>query len=94
MARRHHHSGQKRTEQGMNSHHVRRQRGGKHKRDHAGHHAFYAPCTGFMALGMMIPGLWSGWLVNHIGYRHFFLWVIGSAFPGLILALCLKIAPR
>jgi PAT family beta-lactamase induction signal transducer AmpG len=34
--------------------------------------AHYALCTGFMALGMMIPGMWSGWLQDHIGYRHFF----------------------
>ncbi len=56
--------------------------------------AHYAICTGFMALGMMIPGLWSGWLVDHIGYRHFFAWVICSTLPGLTLALRLKIDPQ
>ena len=56
--------------------------------------AHYAICTGLMALGMLIPGLWSGWLVDHIGYQHFFLWVICSALPGLILALLLKIDPH
>ncbi len=34
--------------------------------------AHYAICTGFMALGMMLPGMWSGWLQEHIGYQHFF----------------------
>jgi len=56
--------------------------------------AHYALCTGFMALGMMIPGMWSGWLVDHIGYRHFFLWVICAALPGLILALRLPVDPN
>jgi PAT family beta-lactamase induction signal transducer AmpG len=56
--------------------------------------AHYAICTGFMALGMMIPGLWSGLLADHLGYRHFFLWVICSALPGLFIALNLKIDPH
>jgi PAT family beta-lactamase induction signal transducer AmpG len=55
--------------------------------------AHYAMCTGFMALGMMIPGMWSGWLVDKIGYRHFFVWVLCSAVPGFILALMLKVDP-
>jgi len=56
--------------------------------------AHYALCTGFMALGMMIPGMWSGWLVDVIGYQNFFLWVTGAAVPGLTLALWLKIDPQ
>jgi PAT family beta-lactamase induction signal transducer AmpG len=56
--------------------------------------AHYAICTGFMALGMMIPGMWSGWLVDHIGYRHFLIWVSCSALPGLTIAMLLKIDPQ
>lgn len=56
--------------------------------------AHYALCTGFMALGMMVPGLWSGWLADHIGYRHFFLWVLVSALPGLTVSLLLKVDPH
>jgi PAT family beta-lactamase induction signal transducer AmpG len=56
--------------------------------------AHYAICTGFMALGMMIPGMWSGWLADIIGYRHFFVWVIASALPGLVIALRLRIDPQ
>jgi MFS transporter, PAT family, beta-lactamase induction signal transducer AmpG len=56
--------------------------------------AHYAICTGFMALGMMIPGLWSGWVADVVGYRHFFVWVICSAVPGFILALNLKVDPQ
>jgi PAT family beta-lactamase induction signal transducer AmpG len=55
--------------------------------------AHYAICTGFMALGMMIPGMWSGWVTDIVGYKHFFVWVLGSAIPGLIIALQLKIDP-
>ena len=56
--------------------------------------AHYAICTGFMALGMMVPGLWSGRLADYLGYQHFFLWVIGSAVPGFVLALRLKVDPE
>ena len=33
----------------------------------------YALCTGFMAAGMMLPGMAAGWLVEEIGYRNLFL---------------------
>jgi PAT family beta-lactamase induction signal transducer AmpG len=49
--------------------------------------AHYAICTGFMALGMMIPGMWSGWLQDTIGYRHFFSWVILATVPSFVVAL-------
>ncbi|MFI5371445.1 MAG: MFS transporter [Candidatus Eisenbacteria bacterium] len=49
--------------------------------------AHYAICTGFMALGMMIPGMWSGWLQAHIGYRSFFTWVIFATLPSFVVAL-------
>jgi PAT family beta-lactamase induction signal transducer AmpG len=53
--------------------------------------AHYAICTGFMALGMMVPGMWSGWLQDHIGYRHFFLVVILATIPSFLVATKLKI---
>ena len=49
--------------------------------------AHYAICTGFMALGMMLPGMWSGWLQEKIGYAHFFLWVILATIPSFLVAL-------
>ena len=52
---------------------------GEHKTAH------YAICTGIMALGMMIPGMFSGSLQESIGYLNFFYWVIFSTLPGLIL---------
>ncbi len=47
--------------------------------------AHYAICTGFMALGMMIPGMWSGWLQELIGYQHFFVWVILATIPSFLV---------
>jgi len=52
---------------------------GKHQTAH------YAICTGFMALGMMLPGMWSGWLQELIGYQHFFVWVLLATIPGFIV---------
>ncbi|NOZ40720.1 MAG: AmpG family muropeptide MFS transporter [Planctomycetes bacterium] len=47
--------------------------------------AHYAICTGFMALGMMIPGMMSGWLQELIGYQHFFLWVMLATIPSFFV---------
>ena len=58
---------------------------GEHKTAH------YAICTGFMALGMMIPGMFSGLLQETIGYRYFFIWVLVATIPGLILIKYIKI---
>ena len=56
--------------------------------------AHYAICTGFMALGMMLPGMWSGWVADLIGYKHFFAWVLCSALPGFTIAMLLKVDPQ
>jgi PAT family beta-lactamase induction signal transducer AmpG len=45
----------------------------------------YAITTGFMALGMMIPGMFSGWLQELIGYPNFFMWVILATVPAFIV---------
>ena len=49
--------------------------------------AHYAICTGFMALGMMVPGMWSGWLQEIVGYPHFFVWVILATIPSFLVAM-------
>lgn len=51
----------------------------------------YAICTGFMALGMMIPGMWSGWLQDHLGYVPFFAWVLVATVPSVAMAALIKI---
>lgn len=43
--------------------------------------AHYAICTGFMALGMMLPGMAAGWIEDHVGYVKFFLWVLLATLP-------------
>jgi MFS family permease len=53
--------------------------------------AHYAICTGFMALGMMIPGLWSGWLQDRIGYVPFFVWVLVSTLPSFVMTALIKV---
>lgn len=55
--------------------------------------AHYALCTGFMALGMMLPGMISGWIEDQVGYLYFFVWVMICTVPGFIIAPFLKIEP-
>jgi PAT family beta-lactamase induction signal transducer AmpG len=58
---------------------------GEHKTAH------YAICTGFMALGMMLPGMASGWIQEQLGYGMFFIWVIISTIPGFIVPAFVRI---
>ena len=53
--------------------------------------AHYAICTGFMALGMMIPGMFSGWLQELIGYQTFFIWVLVATVPSFIVTLLIPL---
>jgi PAT family beta-lactamase induction signal transducer AmpG len=53
--------------------------------------AHYALCTGFMALGMMIPGMFSGEIQEAVGYGKFFIWVVLCTIPGFIAPAFLKI---
>lgn len=56
--------------------------------------AHYAICTGFMALGMMIPGMFAGWLQELLGYNHFFIWVMICSIIPIIAVALLKINPN
>lgn len=56
--------------------------------------AHYAIATGLMALGMMIPGMISGWLQESIGYNQFFIWVCISTIPAFIITKYLDIDPE
>ncbi|MDR2811140.1 MAG: MFS transporter [Tannerellaceae bacterium] len=51
----------------------------------------YAICTGFMALGMMLPGMCSGWIQEWAGYPMFFLWVLLCSLPVFCVIPFLKI---
>ena len=45
----------------------------------------YALATGFMALGMMLPGMLSGYIQEWLGYDGFFIWVVLAALPVLVI---------
>ena len=61
---------------------------GEHKTSH------YALCTAFMALSMMIPGLFAGALQEAVGYQTFFLIVIAACSLTYIVTALLKIDPE
>lgn len=60
---------------------------GKSKTSH------YAIATGFMALGMMLPGMISGYIQQWLGYGGFFVWVVIAALPALILLKFISYPP-
>ncbi|MBX3748736.1 MAG: MFS transporter [Opitutaceae bacterium] len=56
--------------------------------------AHYALCTGFMALGMMLPGMPAGWLQEQIGYVNFFGWVCVATIPSLVMTALITVDPK
>ncbi len=56
--------------------------------------AHYALCTGFMALGMMLPGMPAGWIQAQLGYPGFFLWVCVATLPSFAVTALLKVDPQ
>ncbi len=58
---------------------------GKYKTTH------FAFSTGIMALGMMLPGMVSGWIQETVGYANFFVWVTLCTIPGFIMAKMIKV---
>lgn len=57
------------------------------------HASHYAICTAFMALSLMLPGLFAGALQEQMGYSLFFCWTLLCSLPCLpiILILCKKL---
>lgn len=53
----------------------------------------YSLCTGFMALGMMLPGMWAGWLQEALGYVNFFGWVCLATLPSFVATAFIKVDP-
>ncbi|MBZ0199030.1 MAG: MFS transporter [Ignavibacteriaceae bacterium] len=54
----------------------------------------YAIATGFMALSMMIPGLFAGWLQELLGYQFFFVWIMVAMIPGFFIIKSVHIDPE
>jgi PAT family beta-lactamase induction signal transducer AmpG len=60
---------------------------GEHKTAH------YAICTGFMALGMMLPGMAAGWIQEQLGYVNFFVWVCVATLPSFAATALIRVDP-
>ena len=56
--------------------------------------AHYAICTGFMAMGMMVPGMYSGQVQEFLGYQNFFIYVCFMTLPAFLMAALVKIDPE
>lgn len=56
--------------------------------------AHYSICTGFMALGMMLPGMAAGWLVDTLGYLDFFLITIICCATTIGVCFLIKVSPE
>ena len=54
----------------------------------------YALCTAFMALSMMIPGLFAGALQEAVGYKMFFIIVMACCAVTFLVAAFVKIDPE
>ena len=61
---------------------------GEHKTAH------YSICTGFMALGMMLPGMAAGWIQEQLGYHNFFIFIFICSIPTLLVIPFMKIDPE
>jgi PAT family beta-lactamase induction signal transducer AmpG len=56
--------------------------------------AHYAICTGFMAMGMMVPGMYSGKVQEYLGYHNFFIYICVMTLPAFLMAALVKIDPE
>ena len=52
---------------------------GKHQMSH------YAFASGIMNLGVMFPGMVSGYLSDLLGYRNFFIYVLIATIPAFLI---------
>lgn len=60
---------------------------GKYKTSH------YALCTAISSLGLMLPGMVSGWLKDQLGYPHFFVAVMFFCIITFVVTAFIKIDP-
>jgi len=61
---------------------------GKFKTSH------YSICTGISYLGLMLPGMVSGYLKDMVGYRMFFIIVMACCIITFLVTAFLKIDPN
>jgi PAT family beta-lactamase induction signal transducer AmpG len=55
--------------------------------------AHFAISTAFMSLGMMLPGMISGYIQEWLGYENFFIWVMICTSVTFIVSTLIKIDP-
>ena len=55
--------------------------------------AHFAISTAFMSLGMMLPGMLSGYIQEWIGYNNFFIWVMICTVVTFVVSALIKIDP-
>jgi PAT family beta-lactamase induction signal transducer AmpG len=53
--------------------------------------AHFAIMTGLMAMGMMVPGMFSGDIQNKLGYLGFFIWVCFATIPSFLAVFFVKV---
>ncbi|MCI0511827.1 MFS transporter [candidate division KSB1 bacterium] len=56
--------------------------------------AHYALATGLMSLGMMLPGMISGYIQQLLGYSNFFIWIMIAVVPAMLPVFFIKIDPE
>ena len=60
---------------------------GKFKTSH------YSICTGITFLGLMLPGMISGYLAERLGYQHFFILIMALCAVTFLVAALIRIDP-
>lgn len=53
--------------------------------------AFMSINTAFMAIGMMVPGMFSGYLQEFFTYKYFFIWIMFCTIPSFIITAFIPI---
>ena len=56
--------------------------------------AHFAISTAFMSLGMMLPGMISGYIQESVGYENFFIWVMLCTIVTFAVSAIIKIDPN
>ena len=56
--------------------------------------AHFAISTAFMSLGMMLPGMVSGYIQQWLGYENFFIWVMACTAITFAVSGLIKIDPN
>ena len=54
----------------------------------------YSICTGITFLGLMLPGMISGYLAEKLGYRQFFILIMALCLVTFLVAALIRIDPH